>query len=92
MFKFGLIKEALADFNDVITHHPGRELWSYFNRAICLIQLEQVVFKEEELLEQGPHKKVLFEPRWEQELQKKTNPLILSAQKCKNTSNYYKAD
>lgn len=43
MFKFGLIKEALTDFDQIIAVHPKKEIWSYFNRAICLIQLEEVV-------------------------------------------------
>jgi hypothetical protein len=43
MFKFGLIKEALTDFDRIIAVHPKKEIWSYFNRAICLIQLEEVV-------------------------------------------------
>jgi tetratricopeptide (TPR) repeat protein len=61
MFKFGLVREALEDFETIVRNHPRKELWAYYNRAICLIQLEEVVFSKEEM-KAG---KILFEPRWE---------------------------
>jgi tetratricopeptide (TPR) repeat protein len=63
MFKFGLVREALEDFETIVRNHPRKELWAYYNRAICLIQLEEVVFDKKEM-KAG---KILFEPRWEDE-------------------------
>lgn len=63
LFKFGLIKEALSDFETIVLNHPRKELWAYYNRAICLIQLEEVVFDKDEMKDG----KILFEPKWEQD-------------------------
>ena len=38
MFKFGLIKEATKDFEQLITHpHGMKDPWVYYNLATCLI-------------------------------------------------------
>jgi tetratricopeptide (TPR) repeat protein len=50
LFKFGLIKEALNDFETIVRNHPRKELWAHYNRAICLIQLEKIFNDESEEL------------------------------------------
>jgi len=66
LFKFGLIKEALSDFDKILKqqeNHPRPELWAYFNHAICLIQLEEIVFPSEieaAIATNEKHSRVLF--------------------------------
>lgn len=38
MFKFGLIKEAIVDFECLVKSHPN-QAWPHFNLAICLVQM-----------------------------------------------------
>jgi tetratricopeptide (TPR) repeat protein len=75
MFKFGLVKEALEDFQKVIEDHPEKEIWAYFNRAICLIQLEEVVFTVTDYECPARHSKLLFEPSWNDPPKKQSNYL-----------------
>jgi len=86
MFKFGLVREALEDFETIVRNHPRKELWAYYNRAICLIQLEEVVFDKKEM-KAG---KILFEPRWEDD---KMQPKpFFNTSKTRVTDCYHRAN
>jgi len=42
MFKFGLIKEATKDFEQLTKHpHGMKDPWVFYNLATCLIQMGQ---------------------------------------------------